>query len=93
MYTVICIAPDGDTTHFRSKRAAAIGLSELTGCEVSEYTVNVIASRGDDVLGYKLSYSNGDQQQEASDPAAEEEQVADGIFADGAIGLSNSVDR
>ncbi len=60
-----------------------VGSCELTGCEVSEYTVNVIASRGDDVLGYKLSYSNGDQQQEASDPAAEEDQVADGISADG----------
>ncbi len=97
MRGVKCVAPDGTTTVFRSAKAVTQHIKASAGKDVSEYFVKKTASEDGELFGFSLSLATEeDWQQQRQRDATEPEEIprpADGISADGAIGLSNAGGR
>jgi len=96
MRGVRCTDPDGETIIYRSARSVAEWIETVTGKAVSDYHVKTTASRNGELNGFQLSHATDEEQQQllrGGVTQPDKEVSAAGAIPDGAIGLSNSVDR
>jgi hypothetical protein len=93
MRRVKCVAPDGETIIFRSAHSAGQHIKTKTGEDVSDYHVTNHAYRHGELLGFQLSFVTEEDRQQQQPRGASEPEEEILRPADGASGLSNSVDR